>query len=163
MIPGQYIPAVEKGVRQAAEEGVLAGFPLHDLEVTVFDGKFHTVDSNEISFVTAARHALQEAASAARPLLLEPLVQVQIETGEAHFGDVSADLSSRRGRLTGTDSAGTGRTRIIGLVPMVEMDGFESRLRAISGGDAVCEIDFSHYEAAPHDLQSRMQRDAQRG
>ena len=163
VIPGQYIPAVEKGVRQAAEEGVLAGFPLHDLEVTVFDGKFHTVDSNEISFVTAARHALQEAASAARPLLLEPLVQVQIETGETHFGDVSADLSSRRGRLTGTDSAGAGRTRIIGLVPMVEMDGFESRLRAISGGDAVCEIDFSHYEAAPHDLQSRMQRDAQKG
>ncbi|MCB1958331.1 MAG: elongation factor G, partial [Rhodocyclaceae bacterium] len=163
VIPGQYIPAVEKGVRMAAEEGVLAGFPLHDLKVSVFDGKFHAVDSNEISFVTAARHALLEAAAAARPLLLEPLLSVQIETGENHFGDVSADLSARRGRLTGTDSAGAGRTRIVGLVPMAEMDGFESRMRAISGGDAVCEIDFSHYDAAPSELQSRMQKASHKG
>ncbi len=162
VIPGQYLPAVEKGIRQAAEEGVLAGFPMQDIQVTVFDGKFHTVDSNEISFVTAARHALLEAAAAAKPLLLEPLVNVQIETGESHFGDVSADLSARRGRLTGTDSAGAGRTRIVGLVPMAEMDGFESRMRALSGGDAVCEIDFSHYEPAPHDLQGRMQKAAQK-
>lgn len=158
VIPGQYIPAVEKGVRQAAEEGVLAGFPLQDVRVTVFDGKYHTVDSNEISFVTAARHALQEAAAAARPMVLEPLVNVQVETGESHFGDVSADLSARRGRVTGTDSAGAGRTRITGVVPMAEMDGFESRMRALSGGDAVCEVDFSHYEAAPHDLQQRLQK-----
>ena len=158
VIPGTYIPAVEKGVRQAAADGVLAGFPLQDLEVTVFDGKFHSVDSNEISFVMAARHAFQEAATGARPLVLEPLVTVQIETSEDFFGDVSADLASRRGRVTGTDTAGAGRTLITGAVPMDEMEGFESRMRALSAGDAVCEISFSHYEAAPHDLQQRLHK-----
>ena len=157
-IPGQYIPAVEKGIRQAAAEGLLAGFPLQDLRVTVVDGKYHTVDSNEISFVTAARHALHEAVQNARPQLLEPILNVTVETGEAHFGDVSADLSARRGRLTGTDSTQPGRAEILAQVPMSEMEGFETRMTSISGGDSLCKVEFSHYEAVPGELQQRLIR-----
>lgn len=158
VIPGQYIPAVEKGIRQAAAEGLLAGFPLQDLRVTVVDGKYHTVDSNEISFVTAARHALHEAVQNARPQLLEPILNVTVETGEAHFGDVSADLSARRGRLTGTDSTQPGRAEILAQVPMSEMEGFETRMTSISGGDSLCKVEFSHYEAVPGELQQRLIR-----
>ncbi|MCB1910802.1 MAG: elongation factor G [Zoogloeaceae bacterium] len=158
VIPGQYIPAVEKGIRQAAAEGLLAGYPLQDMRVTVIDGKHHTVDSNEISFVTAARHALHEAVHNARPQLLEPILNVTIETGDSHFGDVSADLSARRGRLTGTDSVQPGRAEILAQVPMSEMEGFETRMTSISGGDSLCRIEFSHYEAVPGELQQKLVR-----
>lgn len=160
-IPGNYMPAVEKGVMQALEEGVLAGFPLQDVRVVVFDGKHHAVDSNEISFVTAARHAVQEAAQAAKPIVLEPLITLSVRVADEHFGGISAELSGRRGRVTGTDSPQPGWTEITSQVPMAEMDGFESRLKSISGGDGSCSIAFSHYEPAPTDVQQRLAREHQ--
>lgn len=158
-IPGNFMPAVEKGVHQALAEGVMAGFPLQDVRVVVFDGKHHTVDSNEISFVTAARHAVQEAVQAARPVVLEPLITLTVRVADEHFGGISAELSGRRGRVTGTDSPQPGWTEITSVVPMAEMEGFESRLKSISGGDGSCSIAFSHYEAAPGDVQQRLARE----
>ena len=158
-IPYNFMPAVEKGVRQAIAEGVMAGFPLQDLKVTVFDGKHHAVDSNEISFITAARHALQEAVQAARPVVLEPLITLTVRIADEHFGGISAELSGRRGRVTGTDSPQPGWTEITSQVPMAEMEGFESRLKSISGGDGSCSIAFSHYEAAPNEVQQRLARE----
>lgn len=158
-IPGNFMPAVEKGVHQALAEGVMAGFPLQDVRVVVFDGKHHTVDSNEISFVTAARHAVQEAVQAARPVVLEPLITLTVRVADEHFGGISAELSGRRGRVTGTDSPQPGWTEITSVVPMAEMEGFESRLKSISGGDGSCSIAFSHYEAAPGEVQQRLARE----
>lgn len=158
-IPGNFMPAVEKGVHQALAEGVMAGFPLQDVRVVVFDGKHHTVDSNEISFVTAARHAVQEAVQAARPVVLEPLITLTVRIADEHFGGISAELSGRRGRVTGTDSPQPGWTEITSVVPMAEMEGFESRLKSISGGDGSCSIAFSHYEAAPNEVQQRLARE----
>ena len=158
-IPGNYMPAVEKGVMQALEEGVLAGFPLQDVRVVVFDGKHHAVDSNEISFVTAARHAVQEAAQAAKPIVLEPLITLSVRVADEHFGGISAELSGRRGRVTGTDSPQPGWTEITSQVPMAEMEGFESRLKSISGGDGSCSIAFSHYEPAPFEVQQRLTKE----
>lgn len=158
-IPGNFMPAVEKGVHQALAEGVMAGFPLQDVRVVVFDGKHHTVDSNEISFVTAARHAVQEAVQAARPVVLEPLITLTVRVADEHFGGISAELSGRRGRVTGTDSPQPGWTEITSVVPMAEMEGFESRLKSISGGDGSCSIAFSHYEAAPSEVQQRLARE----
>lgn len=158
-IPGNFMPAVEKGVMQAIEEGVVAGFPLQDLRVVVFDGKHHAVDSNEISFVTAARHAVQEAAQAAKPVVLEPLVTLTVRVADEHFGGISAELSGRRGRVTGTDSPQPGWTEITSQIPMAEMEGFESRLKSISGGDGSCSIAFSHYEPAPFDVQQRLAKE----
>lgn len=158
-IPYNFMPAVEKGVRQAIAEGVMAGFPLQDLKVTVFDGKHHAVDSNEISFITASRHALQEAVQGARPVVLEPLITLTVRVADEHFGGISAELAGRRGRVTGTDSPQPGWTEIISQVPMAEMEGFESRLKSISGGDGSCSIAFSHYEPAPNDVQQRLARE----
>ena len=127
--------------------------------MTVFDGKHHAVDSNEISFVTAARHAVQEAVQGARPIVLEPLVTLTVRIADEHFGGISAELSGRRGRVTGTDSPQPGWTEITSQIPMAEMDGFESRLKSISGGDGSCSIAFSHYEPAPMDVQQRLARE----
>lgn len=162
-IPGTYIPAVEKGVRQALAEGALAGFPLQDLRVAVFDGKHHSVDSNEISFVLAGRHALLEAAAGARPILLEPIVEVCVGAGDHHFGEISAEFSSRRGRVTATDSPEAGRSLITAQVPLAEMEGFEVRLKAICAGDSDCTIATAGYEPAPEDVQQRLARQRRNG
>ncbi len=160
-IPGTYIPAVEKGVRQALIEGAVAGYPLQDLRVVVFDGKHHSVDSNEISFVMAGRHALLEAAGRARPIVLEPILEVAVNAGDHHFGEISAEFSGRRGRVTATDSPAPGRTQIVAQVPLAEMEGFEVRLKAICAGDSECTVAAAGYEPAPEDVQSRLVR--QRG
>nr|MBP8217923.1 elongation factor G [Thauera sp.] len=135
-IPTNFMPAVEKGVRQALIEGALAGFPLQDIRVVITDGKHHAVDSNEVSFVTAGRHALIEAVLAARPIVLEPLLDVQVKVADTLFGEVSAELAGRRGRLTATDSPAPGWTLISARVPMAALEGFESRLKAICAGES---------------------------
>ena len=155
-IPTHFMPAVEKGVRQALLEGAFAGFPIHDLRVIVTDGKHHAVDSNEISFSTAARHALIEAVQAARPLVLEPLLDLQVKVADHLFGDVSAELASRRGRLTHTDSPGAGWTLLSARVPTASLDGFESRLKAICAGDSEFMLSAGGYEAAPAEVQSEL-------
>lgn len=156
VIPGNFMSAVEKGVHQALAEGAIAGFPIQDVKVTVFDGKHHAVDSNEISFSLAARHATIEAARQASPIVLEPLVQVQVKAADSHFGDISAEFSGRRGRVTGTDSPAAGWIEITALVPLAEMDGFEARLKSICAGDSEFLISPADYEAAPGDVQARL-------
>lgn len=155
-IPGQFMPAVEKGVRQALAEGALAGFPIQDLRVVVLDGKHHAVDSNEVSFVSAARHAVLDAIAAARPLLLEPYVTALVRARDEQFGNVSGEITARRGRLLGTDSLQAGWTEINSQLPLAEMDGFEARIKSLLAGDCGLAVSFSHYESAPAEIQSRL-------
>ncbi|MDR2208253.1 MAG: elongation factor G [Azoarcus sp.] len=155
-IPSQFMPAVEKGVRQAIAEGALAGYPIHDLRVVITDGKHHPVDSNEISFVTAGRHALIDAVLAARPQILEPIVEVQIQVSDNYFGNVSAEISGRRGRVTGTDSPTSGWTLITATVPMADMDGFEARLKALCAGESEFATSAGGYDPVAGDVQARL-------
>lgn len=155
-IPGNFMPAVQKGVQQALDEGALAGFPIQDLRVTVVDGKHHSVDSNEISFSTAARQATLDAVRAASPVVLEPLVNVTVKATEDHFGDVSAEFASRRGRVIGTGSPAPGWSEIHALVPLAEMEGFEARLKSICAGDSEFVMSAADYEPAPPDVQGRL-------
>ena len=157
-IPTNFMPAVEKGVRQALIEGALAGFPLQDIRVVITDGKHHAVDSNEVSFVTAGRHALIEAVLGARPMVLEPLLDVQVKVADALFGEVSAELAGRRGRLTATDSPAPGWTLISARVPMAALEGFESRLKAICAGESEFVLEAGGHEPAPQDVQAELAR-----
>ena len=157
-IPTNFMPAVEKGVRQALIEGALAGFPLQDIRVVITDGKHHAVDSNEVSFVTAGRHALIEAVLAARPIVLEPRLDVQVKVADTLFGEVSAELAGRRGRLTATDSPAPGWTLISARVPMAALEGFESRLKAICAGESEFVLEAGGHEPAPQDVQSELTR-----
>jgi len=155
-IPAQFMPAVEKGVRQAVVEGALAGYPIHDIRVVITDGKHHPVDSNEISFVTAGRHALIDAVLAARPQILEPIIEVQVRVADDYFGNVSAELSGRRGRVTGTDSPTPGWTLINACVPMADMDGFEARLKSLCAGESEFATAAGGYEPVAGDVQAKL-------
>lgn len=156
VIPGQFMPAVEKGVREAAALGVVAGYPLVDLKVTVYDGKHHSVDSKEIAFVTAAKKAVQEAVKAAKPVVLEPIVSVEVLTPEHHVGDVSGDLSSHRGQVTGTRAAMPGQLVVQGLAPLAELAAFQTRLNAMTSGQANYTLAFSHYDPVPPNQQAQL-------
>lgn len=158
VIPNNFIPAVEKGVRQGLAEGAIAGFPIEDIEVTLFDGKYHPVDSNEVSFMTAGRQALLEAVREARPVLLEPLMDVQVRLPDARFGDVSGEIAARRGKVTGTDIVQVGVTAIDAVVPMAELEGFEPRLKAMSAGEATATVGFNGYEAAPEAVKAALSK-----
>lgn len=153
VIPGQFIPAVEKGIIQAMEDGFIAGYPMQDLSVTVYDGKHHSVDSKEIAFVAAGKKAFQTALEKARSIVLEPMVEIRIEAQGEVIGDITADLSVRRGRVSNTDAAANGHMVVIGLVPMAELDDYSSRLKAISAGEGSYEITFSHYDPVPGNIQ----------
>ena len=156
VIPGQFMPAVEKGVREACATGVLAGFPLVDVKVTVFDGKHHSVDSKEIAFVTAARKALQLAVREARAVVLEPIVSFDVLTPEHAVGDVSGDLASNRGQVTGTRTAVPGQLLVQGQAPLAELATFQTRLNAMTSGQARYTLAFSHYEPVPPNTQAAL-------
>jgi len=155
-IPGVFLPAVEKGVRQALEGGVVAGFPVDDLRVTVYDGKTHPVDSKEIAFVTAGRKAVIEAIRAAKPIVLEPIVDIEIIAPEAAMGDITGDLSAKRGHITGTDAKGHDRIVITGKVPLAELTDYQSRLNALTSGRGHYAIELSHYAALPPQIQQQL-------
>lgn len=155
-IPGQFMPAVEKGVRQACAEGVVAGHPLIDLRVTVFDGKHHSVDSKEIAFVTAGRRALQAAVREAGPLVLEPIVQVEITAPESAIGDITGDIAARRGQVSGTRTSLPGNLIVQGLVPLAELVNYQSRLNAMTAGQGRYTLLLSHYEAVPPNTQAAL-------
>ncbi len=156
VIPGSLIPAVEKGVQHALEEGFIAGYPVQDVKVTVYDGKYHAVDSKEIAFVTAGRKAFETALEKARPIILEPMVTIRVEVQGEAMGDITADLSTRRGRVSSTDAAIGGHMVIIGLVPLAELDDYSSRLKSLTGGEGSYEISFSHYDPVPHNIQQQL-------
>jgi len=154
-IPGQFIPAVEKGVRQALQSGAISGHPLQDLRVTVLDGKHHPVDSKEVAFATAGRKAFLDAVSRAAPQVLEPLVKLEVSAPDAQLGDVTGALAGRRARILGTE-AGDGQTRIQALVPQSELEGFAAELKSVTAGKGRYALEFSHYEPVPASLQQKL-------
>ena len=155
-IPGVFMAAVEKGVRQALEDGVVAGFPVHDLRVIVYDGKSHSVDSKDIAFFSAGRKATITAIHAAKPIVLEPIVSIEVLAPDAAVGDLAGDLSSKRGQVTGTQARGVGSMAIIGKVPLAELDDYQGRLKSLTGGQGLYNIRFSHYAPVPPATQQHL-------
>jgi elongation factor G len=155
-IPGQYIPAVEKGVRLALDSGVIAGYPVKDVRVTVYDGKHHSVDSKDIAFSTAGRKAFVDAFLKARPIVLEPIVRVSITAPEHSMGDITGDLSAKRGQVNGTQSLQAGTMAVSGQVPLSELNGYQARLNGMTGGQGRYTIELSHYEAVPPAVQQQL-------
>ena len=155
-IPHQFIPAVEKGVRQVLDAGPLAGFPVQDVRVIVYDGKSHPVDSKEVAFVSAGKKAFLDALMNARPIVLEPLVNIEILAPETNMGDLAGDLSSKRGQVTGTQNLRGSMVQIKGQVPLSELNTYHSRLKSVTGGQGSYSIELSHYEAVPPTVQQQL-------
>jgi elongation factor G len=156
VIPGVFMASVEKGVRQALTDGVIAGFPAQDIRVIVYDGKTHAVDGKDIAFVTAGRKATVEAIRAANPIVLEPIVSIEIVAPEAAIGDLTGDLSSRRGQITGTNPRSGGTAAITGEVPLAEITDYASRLKSLTGGQGIYNIEFARYAPVPPQVQQKM-------
>jgi elongation factor G len=155
-IPNQFIPAVEKGVRGVLDTGYIAGYPLQDVRVIVYDGKSHPVDSKEVAFVSAGRKAFLDALGKARPIVLEPIVNVEIIAPEAKMGDVAGELSGHRGQIKGSDSPRPGTVQIMAQAPLSELEHFPARLKSLTAGHGSYSMEFSHYEAAPPQLQQKL-------
>jgi len=147
-IPREYIPAVEKGVKEATENGALAGYPVVDVKVTLFDGSYHDVDSSEIAFKIAGSMAFKEAMRRAHPVLLEPIMSVEVVVPEDFMGDVIGDISSRRGKVLGMDTRPAAQA-IDARVPLAQMFGYATDLRSMTQGRATYTMQFSHYEPVP--------------
>ena len=164
-IPGVFMAAVEKGVQQALAEGAVAGFPLHDLRVTVFDGKTHAVDGKEVAFVAAARKATLQAVRAAKPIVLEPLVNIEVLTPESAMGDLTGDLAAKRGHITGSQARGGGTVVITGQMPLAELGDYQNRLKSLTAGQGSYSQTFSHYvpvsEATQHKLAAAFKPDTE--
>ncbi len=156
VIPHQFLPAVQKGVEQVLATGAIAGFPMQDVRVIVYDGKHHPVDSKEVAFVSAGKKAFLDAVEKAKPTVLEPIVNVEIVCPEANTGDIAGDLSSRRGQVTGTKGLQPGMLAITGLAPLVELEGYSARLKSVTGGHGSWTMQLSHYEPAPPMLQQQL-------
>lgn len=156
VIPGGFIPAVEKGALEALQSGVLAGYPVKGVRVTVFDGSYHPVDSSELAFKLAAATAMREALSAAEPFLREPIMLVTISVPEESVGDVIGDLNSRRGHPHGMEGSGSGMTEVKAEVPMAEMLSYAPDLRAITGGQGEFTMEFLHYAELPSHLAAKV-------
>ena len=154
-IPKNFIPAVEKGIVEAAENGFLAGFPMVDFKVTVYDGSYHDVDSSELAFKLAARKAFKAAMQQAKPSLLEPVMNVEIQAPVEYAGDLMGDLNGRRGRIAGMDTRGA-TTIIKAQVPMSEMLTYEQHLTSATGGRGSYHMEYSHYDEVPSHLQTKI-------
>ncbi len=151
-VPREFIPAVEKGLRETIPSGVLAGFPVVDVKVTLFDGSYHDVDSNENAFKMAASIGFKDGMRKADPVLLEPIMSVEIETPEEYMGDVMGDLSSRRGMIQGMEDMAGGGKAIRAEVPLSEMFGYATTVRSLSQGRASYSMEFKHYAEAPRNV-----------
>jgi len=158
-IPGNFMTAVEKGVREALAAGAIAGYPVEDLRVTVHDGKSHSVDSKDIAFATAARKATWVALMEARPIVLEPIVDVEILAPAACTGDITGDLASRRGQVNATEAQVGGAMLVRGQAPAAELLDYAMRLNAMTSGGGHYTLAFSHYEAAPTSVQNALRKD----
>jgi elongation factor G len=163
VIPSGFIPAVEKGVVEAMQEGVVAGYPVKDVRVRVYDGSYHTVDSSEMAFKIAGSLAMKQALAEANPVLLEPIMTVTVNAPEDTVGDVIGDLNSRRGRPLGMEPIGAGMTEIKAEVPMAEMLSYAPDLRAITGGQGEFSMEFERYEEVPGHLASKVVDEARAG
>jgi elongation factor G len=147
-VPREYIGPVEQGIKEALENGVLAGYPMVDIRVELTDGSYHEVDSSEMAFKIAGSIAFKEGAQRASPALLEPMMKVEVVSPEAYMGDVLGDLASRRGKIGGMMQRGEAQV-IAATVPLAEMFGYSTRLRSMTQGRAVYSMEFSHYEEVP--------------
>ena len=154
-IPQQFVPAVEKGVRQVLEEGAIAGYPLQDVKVSLYDGKHHAVDSKEVAFVAAGRRAFIDGVSKARPVLLEPCVAIEVTVPASYLGDVTSDLSGKRGRIQGTDMIGDDAA-VRAVVPLAEVSSYQNQLKSVTGGQGSFTMEFSHYEPVPGHIQDKV-------
>ncbi|GMV30513.1 MAG: elongation factor G [Rhodanobacteraceae bacterium] len=155
-IPGQFLPAVEKGVRQVLDHGAVAGYQMQDVRVTVYDGKYHPVDSKEVAFIAAGKKAFLDAISRARPTLLEPVVNLEVFVPDNHMGDVTGGLASKRARINGTDSGHSGEIIIRAQVPLAEVTDYQTELKSMTGGRGRYAIEFSHYEPVPPQVQKQL-------
>ena len=155
-IPSQFVPAVEKGIKQALAEGAIAGYPLQDIKVSVYDGKHHPVDSKEVAFVAAGKRAFLDAVAKARPVLLEPCVNIEVSVPEQHMGDITGDLSGKRGRIQGTDMIGGGMAVIKAVVPLAEVSNYQSQLKSVTGGQGSFAMELSHFDPVPPNIQQQV-------
>jgi elongation factor G len=155
-IPGQFIPAVEKGVRQVLTEGALAGFPIQDVRVIVYDGKHHAVDSKEVAFVSAGRKAFLDALQKASPIVLEPIMRIEITAPASAIGDITGDLATKRARISGSDTLPGQRATLQALVPLAEISEYQSRLKALTGGQGAYTMELSHYDPVPPRKQQEL-------
>lgn len=155
-IPGQFLPAVEKGVRQVLSGGAIAGYPIQDVRVIVYDGKHHPVDSKEIAFVAAGKKAFLDAIGKAKPQVLEPIVDLDVNAPEQHMGDISGGLASKRARINGTDSVRGGEIVVKAQVPLSELEGYAAELKSVTAGRGRYSLDFSHYEPVPPQVQQKL-------
>ncbi len=155
-IPGQYIPAVEKGVREVLASGAIAGYPVLDVRVIVYDGKHHSVDSKDIAFATAGKKAFMAAVREARPIVLEPIVKLEITAPDVAMGDITGDLSARRGLVNGTHNGAPGVMVVKGQAPLSELSGYQLRLNALTAGQGRYTVELSHYEAVPPTVQTQL-------
>ena len=150
-VPKEFIPAVEKGIKEALETGVMAGYPVVDTKVTLFDGSYHDVDSDEISFRMAAIFGFKDGFRKAKPVILEPIMKVEVVTPEDYMGDVIGDLNRRRGQIHGNDDTPAGKT-ITAEVPLSEMFGYATRVRSMSQGRATFTMEFAKYQEVPPNI-----------
>jgi elongation factor G len=160
-IPKTYIPAVEKGVVEAADRGILAGFPCVDFRVTLDDGSYHTVDSSEMAFKIAGALAFKKAVEQANPVLLEPIMNVTVITPDDFMGDIMGDLNGRRGRVMGMDTEGKNQV-IKAQVPLAEFLTYAPDLRSMTGGRGLYTMEFSHYDEVPAQLAEKVIEEANR-
>lgn len=156
-IPTNLIPAVEKGVRQIVDEGAIAGHQMQDFEVTVYDGKFHPVDSKEIAFVIAGRNALLDAIHNAGPQILEPIVSVDVTCPDTVMGDVTGNLAGRRARISGTESLSGGQVTVTADMPLSSLSDYHTELKSMSQGQGSFTMEFSHYDPVPHAVQRELE------
>ena len=152
-IPGQFVPAIEKGVREVLEQGAIAGYPLQDVKVIVYDGKHHPVDSKEVAFKAAGKYAFIDAIKKAKPVLLEPIVNMEVTVPEDKVGTITGDLSGKRGRIHGQDFVGGGMAVVKAQAPLAEVMQYQSQLKSVTGGQGSFAMEFSHYEAVPPQIQ----------
>ena len=155
-IPGQFLPAVEKGIRQVLSGGAVAGYPMQDVRVIVYDGKHHPVDSKEVAFIAAGKKAFLDAVSKARPQVLEPIVDLEVTAPEQHMGDISGGLASKRARINGTDALRGGEIVVKAQVPLSELEGYAAELKSVTAGRGRYALDFGHYEPVPAQVQQKL-------
>ena len=157
-IPTNLIPAVEKGIRQVIKEGAIAGYKMQDMEVTVYDGKFHPVDSKEIAFVIAAKHALMDAIHNAGPQILEPIVSIDVTVSDADMGDITGNLAGRRARISGTESLSGGQVTVKADMPLSSLSDYHTELKSLTQGQGSYTMEFSHYDPVPHSVQQELEK-----
>jgi elongation factor G len=157
VIPGEYIPAVMKGAKEAMTRGFVAGYKMEDVSVELFDGSFHDVDSSEIAFKLAGINAFKDAAKKANAVILEPIMKVEVRTPEEYMGDINGNISSKRGQVEGTEEMG-GKTIVHAKVPLSEMFGYTNTLRSMTQGRASMTMEFDHYEVVPPNVAMEIKK-----